>query len=878
MQYVKSVYPQWTEDVKKWKEARKGNQNKTEQSGPFGSSRYHLHSTQNRKNNSFTNYEMSPTRSVPDSRKSYEDSFEYPRFKMEDSRDNVGYSRTEIGHTMDMNRTYMDQKGHSKDTLEHSRNMMDYSNDRMGYSMGFSSDRVGYSRDRMACLRNMPGSLRETKDLSWDEMGFSRGYPRNNIGYPAMYNGGPWMYPQNAPPGRFSYPSQPFFAPMPVPYGGPRWSTPDQWYNPNGRNYEHHETIDKQDVSRNGKEFSQNGREMQSDFRETECSNQQQQSHDGEGFTNHSYITGPEDATRKYHYPGQRLEGSNGETDLLKNRVHEDGEKPRRLFPGKQGDERLEGRDHHRIQGGSEELVNHQTKGKLIGRMVAPENDRQENRGASNKEELTDRTTISEHFDGGKESRRTEREYVGEPLRDTRLMQLRSEGKFGSGEAMNTDSISLPTLHQYEGDPRDIFSDISESEPLNVSCREDTKPKKQGDGFNRESLNQAGTTVHIDTREDNGNSSSIRRLSQAGSCRAESKSSQGMNNGDISNSQSLSQDGGNRVGSKHSLEKKESESAPKDSHVESSAPGSDRRFLKHEVSEKKSSVVEDLIGDDVSDLEISEVELSDDELKGKEEMDDTLVSVKVKNDGVVVTGGVGNRTDDGVRIKQGELKNEILAEVGRNEISSDEDGLVESVHSNESTRKHDEVKEDVASTGSKESGEILVIDDNGKENVTEQNKKDKNIKDGMSQSIDESISEELAKTDSYRRETDVNVGESRPKTDASNVQEMKKISPSHKTEDVKDESLENEDTVLGESRKVKSKIAMNAETESSAKQDSKIESRKAGESVDKRGNEEIISEDDEKSKSGVLEISFSSAESTSESIPAQEKSLRYLYF
>ena len=53
-------------------------------------------------------------------------------------------------------------------------------------------------------------------------------------------------------------------------------------------------------------------------------------------------------------------------------------------------------------------------------------------------------------------------------MRDARLMQLRSEGcGFGSGDAVNTDSISLPTIHQYEGDPRDIFSDISDSENLN---------------------------------------------------------------------------------------------------------------------------------------------------------------------------------------------------------------------------------------------------------------------------------------------------------------------------------------------------------------------------------------------------------------------------
>ena len=62
------------------------------------------------------------------------------------------------------------------------------------------------------------------------------------------------------------------------------------------------------------------------------------------------------------------------------------------------------------------------------------------------KEELSDRTTISEHFDAAvRVSRLSGREYLGEPMRDARLMQLRSEGSgFGSRDAVNTDSISLP--------------------------------------------------------------------------------------------------------------------------------------------------------------------------------------------------------------------------------------------------------------------------------------------------------------------------------------------------------------------------------------------------------------------------------------------------
>ncbi len=71
MQYVKSVYPKWTEDVRKWQDVKKRSHHDVERNGPFVNPQSDLHSTPYRNHHSFTDFQRSPSRSVPDSKKNY---------------------------------------------------------------------------------------------------------------------------------------------------------------------------------------------------------------------------------------------------------------------------------------------------------------------------------------------------------------------------------------------------------------------------------------------------------------------------------------------------------------------------------------------------------------------------------------------------------------------------------------------------------------------------------------------------------------------------------------------------------------------------------------------------------------------------------------
>ena len=73
MKYVKSVYPKWTEDLKKWGEMKKHPHGNVQRDGPD------LHSTPSRNFHSHTDFERSPYRSVADSSRYYQGSSEHPR-------------------------------------------------------------------------------------------------------------------------------------------------------------------------------------------------------------------------------------------------------------------------------------------------------------------------------------------------------------------------------------------------------------------------------------------------------------------------------------------------------------------------------------------------------------------------------------------------------------------------------------------------------------------------------------------------------------------------------------------------------------------------------------------------------------------------------
>ena len=953
MQYVKSVYPKWTEDLRKWQDVKKRSHHDVERNGQFVSLQSDLHSTPYRNHHSFTDFQRSPSRSVPDSKKNYGRSSEYPRDRMGNFRDNVGFGRGEIGHPMDMSGSYMDRSGHPKDNIGHSRDMMSYHNDRMGSSI----DGVRYPRNMN------PRSFRETTERSWDEMGFSRGYPRNDVGYPRMYNGGQWIYPQTTPSGMFPHAAHPYFAPVPVPYAVPRWSTPsyDHWSNPHGRRYEDQD--EKQGFNGNGKERSHNasferderGRrdgmqgevlpntrngELHPDERKERFVDHRPHSRDVNSFhkvssenlldhdryptTNHSSRP-PADATRQYHELGERL-GRGSQANRQKNKGGDEKDE-REIDSRTLPQQRLEGESENRVasfrpQDRSQELFNdrgpsfrprddsqelfsdrernHQLQGKVNGRMTRDDDD-QRPIPQKNDEELTDRTTISEHFDAVKVDKPDRREHLGEPIQDSRLMQLRSEGAgLGSREAINTDSISLPTIHQYEGDPRDIFSDISDSEPLNGRAE---APKQ--DGTSR-------IDSHHSKAKDDRDTSGIHQLNQGDGSQIgnKGKNYDGRKNySDISNNQPLSRDGSSRVDRKHSEEKGPKELEPKMSQgkkVESSPPGGDRRLLKREVSESKSSVVEDLIGDDVSDFEVSDVELSDDDMEGKEPLSETLLSGNVvgEAEGLAgreiggISGDVGDET--GVkdkRNKQGSVMSENKAEYKEdegNDISNEGlagDRVEKSSHPNEIMSQHKEnARESVLPTEkeSRELSEILEVGStSNKENV--QNNDDKNVIH-EDYSSDESIQEELAKTDSdntsSKRKADTDVSESQVNADGENIGGLKDGSieqrDAENTAGLKVDSFEDE----GHVEVTKTKSPTSAEKDFALREDSRSEPREAdqsvegnkgkpGESADKERLEDIHSED-EKSKSVVLEeVSFSSAESSSVSLPVLGNNTRY---
>ena len=97
MKYVKSVYPKWTEDVKKWREMKKRPHGNVQKNRPD------LHSTPNRKFHSHTDFERSPYCSVADSSRYYQGSSEHPRDRMENSKERLGCNRKEVDHSMHRN-------------------------------------------------------------------------------------------------------------------------------------------------------------------------------------------------------------------------------------------------------------------------------------------------------------------------------------------------------------------------------------------------------------------------------------------------------------------------------------------------------------------------------------------------------------------------------------------------------------------------------------------------------------------------------------------------------------------------------------------------------------------------------------------------------
>ena len=191
MKYVKSVYPKWVEDLKKWGEMKKQPHGNVQRDGPD------LHSTPSRNFHSHTDFdhERLPYRSVADSSRYYQGSSEHPRDRMENSKENLCCNRKEVDRSMDRNGSYRNSSEYPKNTLKSFWDIKGYANDRMGIIRDRDSYRNQSSpRERMTFHGDKSRSFRETTDLSLDEMRFSqRGYPGTDIWYTRMYNGGAWM-------------------------------------------------------------------------------------------------------------------------------------------------------------------------------------------------------------------------------------------------------------------------------------------------------------------------------------------------------------------------------------------------------------------------------------------------------------------------------------------------------------------------------------------------------------------------------------------------------------------------------------------------------------------------------------------------------------
>ena len=908
MKYVKSVYPKWTEDVKKWREMKKRPHGNIQRNGPD------LHSTPNRNFHSHTDFERSPYRSVADGSRYYHGSSEHPRDRMENSKENLSCNRKEMDHSMDRNGSYRNSSEYHKDTVKSFRDIKGYSNDRMGIIWDRDSYRnQSSSRERMTFPRDKPRSFRGTTDLSWDEMGFSqRGYPGTDVGYPRMYNGGPWMYPQNSPPGLFSQPGYPYFVPMPAPFGVQQWSTPgyDLWSDSRGRSYENYSKGERQGFAANGKENAQNesfvdkhrGDEMEdevlprarnvklySEEREGRHTNQSPNSRDDEhspgrsseenvfngarfagGYLNES----PAEVTRQISSVGHDLRRSDKEVDRQQSKESYKSDKGVRTLEGKTDkssyasltakDRGDRGRRQRR-----EEEVNERVE-------------MDDQRYLRPKEELSDRTTISEHFDAAvKVNRLSGREYLGEPMRDARLMQLRREGSgFCSRDAGNTDSVSLPTIHQYEGDPRDIFSDISDSENLDQNDDGGKQGKledyygKQGQLEDFSGAPKQDSTNLIDhelAKAKAGSSiSGIQQLSQE-------RHSQERDDSDISNSQPLSENASSRVDKKKRDPQELESKLSRGNKVESSVPGSDRGLLKLEVLESKSSVVEDLIGDDVSDFEVSDVELSDEDIAGVKPLRENLVVGNAKREIEAVAGpkigGISSGGKDGTKVNNNGTINgnmhgyDISSEGAVGAQSEVKNSLLNQSNDQHSAARTSVLPTKMISKGLSESLEIET--GHTKEDVSKRNKSDEKIsanEGGVNHSSVESISGGVAKTlsDNSKRISDSKDSENNAKTDNVNIERpgMDSIQDAEDTIDTfKDKGSPNEDQKVTK-----------AESFTGPNQDGYKE--KSGKIVDQERDGKIRSED-ENSKSGILEeVSFSSEESTFESVPPQGKNER----
>ncbi|XP_028396120.1 uncharacterized protein LOC114520107 [Dendronephthya gigantea] len=786
MQYVKSVYPKWSVDLKRWQESRNKSKNPIAQSDQNRTSPNPvsvLHSTPRKNQLGSTSHNP---HTLEDTGTKYKGSLRYPR---------------------DTNGSYMDKTDHDKD------------------KMRYPEKRTSF----------MNGSLRDRTDLSWDEMGFRKGYSGNDMRYPWD---GTMVYPQHSPHGMYSHPVHPYFVPMPA-YGMPRWSTPG-YHDPWSTSYAHGTSFE--DYSKDGRQgvsFERQKHSYERDERPQEHETLQRDVLPNSGNRDSSSHFYAENLPDNGGYPTGQY--SDRKQDLLGSSMREvDTQQLSRGEVRYNRSTNVKASQDHSEDGRShdQEKINRQAPRKEIKDGLSQHSDvnnekymqkknNPEQDGNFNEELTNHRTMNSGDFD--KQHQMRGREYFVEPVQDARLMQLRGEGsEFEGGEVINTDSISLPTIHQYEGDPGEIFSDISSSEPANQddSRRVESKHSEVGGNLNNQ---PPSSKVEIEQHSDRDYDGQVKHgPGLIGDDRGQEKNDEIKSN----------------VSAKNKVHK----------------DGGDKRLLTSEVSESKTSVVEDLIGDDVSDFEVSD-DSEHSEVGFENNAPVALASGNVEGE---TTGLVGHKIED-------------ICDQNANEKKAKQTGVMpESMNEGEYSSFPNDALAGYEETETRIEDKAPEKDVAGNTAIATNNLSNKSAK--QQNEVAGSVVAPLRNETENLKEDEVPTETSEDRLHEQNVDVdgfSRENEPTHPSEEFIEEELEktHDDVSIGQS-----KIVEDDHEDEEITNDSKRESKESGVAalVNEKGEDNVkkshrkFLSGDEKSKSGVLEeLSLSSVESSSESSPVQ---------
>lgn len=548
----------------------------------------------------------------------------------------------------------------------------------------------------------------------------------------------------------------------------------------------------------------------------------------------------------------------------------------------------------------------HQLKGTLNSRMAIDDVDPRHLQQKSD-EEITDRTTISENFDVVKITKSGEREYLNKPTRDIRVAPLIREvnGSF-SKDTMKTDSISLPTIHQYEGHPRDIFSDSSYGETQdNRVERKHSKQKQNYIDVSDGALNYGRSYMKPSKAQNSGDISDYEQpkdvpksyttdVSNSQPQRQEDneineKQSLGsvpLKTGDVSRTNSLLFEGKDYNNSNGQVGPYpvNSEVAEGDDRIDISNNQSlnrttDDRSLKREVSDGKTSVVEDLLGDDVICFELSDISDVDESKKSSSE-----------------SWGSGNMKENNAgqaEIASGSSSGSLENSKAVDDSGMSQVGVDKSVMGYEAEQyMTDDVmaRSKVERNGGVHEGSRRLKEQSKTVPPTKLSERKDQWNEKLETKKDDAHEQNSKKSDSHCGAIDspneLSLPDGLKKIDSDHSDRSKLYYPQHG--EIQADSSEREEKKRESGKLSKTRSFENKEKHAVLKEDSKSDSNGAelhvgsnkgepGESgEDKEDTNGVMSDKDDKSKSGILEeVSLSSAQSSSESTPVQENNTRY---